>query len=103
VLSTKLSAAATGEPDFALYKTPGPGPLSLDEVIEGEVRVEPCSQMIPGASDVFRFRISDVSLATGVVGGEELIATYGKLGAAALPVDRVDLEAFLADRYGPLY
>lgn len=85
------------------YRLPRPVSLEeLDEVVEGEVELQAFSQQIQGARDVFRFRLSDASLVTGVVGGDELIVTYGKLGRAAVTVDRPEMEAFLEAQYGGL-
>lgn len=97
---------ATVERDCAFrlriaYRLPRPASLEeLDEVIEGEVRLDAFSRLVPGARDLFRFMISDVSLATGSVGGAELVVSYGKLGVDASPVDQQDFEAFLEATYG---
>lgn len=85
------------------YQLPRPLDVEeLDEAIEGEVEVEEFSRLIPSAKNLLRFRISDVSVATAVEGGTELVVSYGKLGAEALARDRPDFERLLSEHYGSL-
>lgn len=58
------------------------------------------SRHVRGAADHFKFRVSEHSLACGQVRGNSLVVTYGKLGAAAHPRDRAEVEAVLERLYG---
>ncbi|HHO54410.1 MAG TPA: hypothetical protein ENK18_26950 [Deltaproteobacteria bacterium] len=81
-----------------------PRPLAfedLEEVIEGEVRIDAFSQLSDNAMDHFRMSLVGGARATGVVDGRTLIVTYGKLGShePTIPA-RGRLEDTLTLRYG---
>lgn len=62
--------------------------------------IDEFSKIVDGALDHFRFRVSDHSLASGIVGGRSLVLTYGRLSRAADVGDRVRVERFLGEIYG---
>lgn len=85
------------------YALPRPVDLAdLDDLHAGEVEIQRFSTFVEGAADHFRFRIGDLTLASGTLAGTTLVVTYGKLGADAPPQDRVGVERVLIEVYGPI-
>ncbi|MDJ0841269.1 MAG: hypothetical protein QNK37_32460 [Acidobacteriota bacterium] len=58
------------------------------------------SRHIPEAKDLFSLKLSDHSVATGLVGGNEFVATYGKFGEKTGGDIDLGLLPVLKDRQG---
>ncbi len=85
------------------YKLPRSLAMSeLEQLADGDVHIDEFSKFVKGASDHFKFRISEYSLVNGTVGGCALMVTFGKLGADADPHDREWLERYLSKNVGPI-